>query len=256
MIPPFNILTFDEKRPIDVLRPNSKSRFFLTCDHASATIPSVLDNLGLSKDTLLHHIGWDIGALGVAKELSTILGATLIWQNYSRLVIDCNRMLKHPSLIPRTSETTEILGNLQITDKERHQRICEFYNPYHLQIKKLLDKRSKAGVETIFISIHSFTPIYLGIQRPWELGILHSDDAAYSHAILDFITRETNIKVGDNEPYKIEEKDCTIPSHAIARNLPNTLFEVRQDLIASDESQKFWGAKLAEILTATARYAV
>jgi predicted N-formylglutamate amidohydrolase len=203
-------------------------------------------------EILQRHIGWDIGALGVAKELSKILDATLVWQNYSRLVIDCNRMLKHPSLIPKKSETTAIPGNLQITDKERRQRIDEFYNPYHLKIKMLLDARRKAGIETIFISIHSFTPIYLRYQRPWELGVLHSSDASYSHSVLDFISRKTNLKVGDNEPYKIDEKDCTIPTHALARKLPNTLFEVRQDLITSNKDQQSWGAQLAEILTATA----
>ncbi len=248
---PLKILSSSEESPIGILRPHSKNKFFLTCDHASPNIPAALCGLGLSKDELHRHIGWDIGALGVAKELSKRLDATLVWQNYSRLVVDCNRVLKHPALIPQESETTPILGNININEAEKQQRISEFYTPYHLKIKTLLDTRIEEGLETIFVCVHSFTPVYLGYQRPWELGVLYSDDAVYSHSILDWLSRETNIKIGDNEPYQIDKKDCTIPLHALKRGLPNTLFEIRQDLIASSADQLSWGKTLGEILAET-----
>jgi predicted N-formylglutamate amidohydrolase len=245
------ILSPADENPVGTLRPDSRKKFFLTCDHASASIPAALCNLGLSKNELQRHIGWDIGALGVAKELSKRLDATLVWQNYSRLVVDCNRVLEHPGLIPQESEATSILGNINITEEERRQRISEFYNPYHLKIKTLLDTRTEEGLETIFISIHSFTPVYLGQQRPWDLGVLYSDDVVYSHSILDRLSHETNLRIGDNEPYQIDEKDCTIPLHALKRGLRNTLFEIKQDLITSTEHQISWGKKLSQILVET-----
>jgi predicted N-formylglutamate amidohydrolase len=165
--------------------------------------------------------------------------------------VDCNRVLEHPGLIPQESEATSILGNTNITEEERRQRISEFYNPYHLKIKTLLDTRTKEGLETIFISIHSFTPVYLGQQRPWDLGVLYSDDVVYSHSILDRLSRETNLRIGDNEPYQIDEKDCTIPLHALKRGLRNTLFEIKQDLITSTKHQISWGKKLSQILVET-----
>ena len=245
------ILSPADENPVGTLRPDSRKKFFLTCDHASSSIPAALYNLGLSKNELQRHIGWDIGALGVAKELSKRLDATLVWQNYSRLVVDCNRVLEHPGLIPQESEATSILGNINITKEERRQRISEFYNPYHLKIKTLLDTRTEEGLETIFISIHSFTPVYLGQQRPWDLGVLYSDDVVYSHSILDRLSHETNLRIGDNEPYQIDEKDCTIPLHALKRGLRNTLFEIKQDLITSTEHQISWGKKLSQILVET-----
>jgi predicted N-formylglutamate amidohydrolase len=245
------ILSSSDQDPIGILRPDSRTKFFLTCDHASSNVPEALCDLGLSKDELQRHIGWDIGALGVAQELSKRLDATLVWQKYSRLVVDCNRVLEHPGLIPKESETTPILGNINITEEERHQRISEFYTPYHLKIKTLLDTRTEEGLETIFISVHSFTPIYLGHQRPWDLGVLYSDDVVYSHSILDRLSRETDLRIGDNEPYKIDEKDCTIPLHALKRGLRNTLFEIKQDLITSTAHQISWGKKLSEILAET-----
>ncbi|MBT6192085.1 MAG: N-formylglutamate amidohydrolase [Proteobacteria bacterium] len=246
------ILSSADENPVGILRPDSRKKFFLTCDHASSSIPPALCDLGLSKNELQRHIGWDIGALGVAQEISKRLDATLVWQNYSRLVVDCNRVLKHPGLIPQQVEATSILGNINITEEERRQRISEFYNPYHLKIKRLLDTRTEEGLETIFISIHSFTPVYLGHQRPWDLGVLYSDDVAYSHSVLDRLSRETNLRIGDNEPYQIDEKDCTIPLHALKRGLRNTLFEIKQDLITSTAHQISWGKKLSQILVETA----
>ena len=85
-----------------------KSAFLLVCDHYGRQIPPQLGDLGLPGDELTRHIAWDIGIAGVAERLSDLLGAHLIAQRYSRLVIDCNRPPSAESSIPLVSENTTI----------------------------------------------------------------------------------------------------------------------------------------------------
>src|ERR1700759_722366 len=67
------------------------SKFVIVVDHASARIPAALHGLRLPAAELARHIAWDIGALALAERMAAALDAPLIAQNYSRLVIDCNR---------------------------------------------------------------------------------------------------------------------------------------------------------------------
>src|SRR5271156_1155554 len=85
-----------------------RSPFLFTCDHYGRLIPRSLGDLGLPAGELSRHIAWDIGIAGVADALSKHLGAHLIAQRYSRLVIDCNRPPAAPGSIPRISEATTI----------------------------------------------------------------------------------------------------------------------------------------------------
>ena len=54
--------------------PGGASEIVLVCEHASKKLPAALGNLGLGEKELASHIGWDIGALGVARRLSETLG--------------------------------------------------------------------------------------------------------------------------------------------------------------------------------------
>ncbi|MGE4077113.1 MAG: N-formylglutamate amidohydrolase, partial [Reyranella sp.] len=50
----------------------------LLCDHASNAVPQALGTLGISEQELSRHIGWDIGGLDAAIELSKVLDAPLV----------------------------------------------------------------------------------------------------------------------------------------------------------------------------------
>ena len=76
-----------------VYNADATSPFLLVADHAGNLIPRALGRLGLAAAELQRHIGWDIGIAGLGRLLADALDATLIRQNYSRLVIDCNRPL-------------------------------------------------------------------------------------------------------------------------------------------------------------------
>jgi predicted N-formylglutamate amidohydrolase len=54
--------------------------------------------------------------------------------------------------------------------------------------------------------------------------------------------------VGDNEPYRMDTVDFTVPHHAMKRGLDYLELEVRQDLIADEEGQAAVADRLARWL--------
>ncbi|MFT4563455.1 MAG: putative N-formylglutamate amidohydrolase [Gammaproteobacteria bacterium] len=245
------LLNLHEPPPVIVERPAGRSRLFFSCDHASNRIPEALGNLGLPSDELERHIAWDIGAAGVARHLSRQLDATLVLQNYSRLVVDCNRPQDHEQLIPALSEATEIPGNQDLTLAHRAQRVSEIFMPYHESITTLLDERAENGRATAFVAVHSFTPSYLEQSRPWHIGILCRHDMRMADFLRKQLQTGSAWCIGENEPYQIDGKDYGIPMHAENRELPHVLIELRQDLIATETGQYEWAQLLTPILQAS-----
>lgn len=243
-----SLLRKHEPQAVAVERHDASSPFFITCDHASNKIPESLGTLGLEDAELKRHIAWDIGAAEVSKSLSRQLNATLVMQNYSRLVIDCNRPHDHEHLIPAFSEATNIPGNRDVTERARASRIDEIFTPYHDAITDLMDQRQGRAESTVFVAIHSFTPNYHGRQRPWDIGILYRDDCRLADPMLAELNTDKSICVGDNEPYQIDHKDYGIPVHAEARGIAHVLIEIRQDLISSPAGQQAWAKRLGELL--------
>jgi predicted N-formylglutamate amidohydrolase len=228
--------------------PAGASPFLLTCDHYGRTIPRRLGDLGLPAGELTRHIAWDIGIAGVAEALAKHLGAHLIAQRYSRLVIDCNRPPQTPGSIPRLSEATTIAGNDGLAREAAAARRQAIFEPYHRRTAEVIDRRLRDGVPTVLVSLHSFTPVYAGEIRPWHIGTLYHRDTRLPPLLLKFLRAEADLVVGDNEPYAVsDETDYTIPVHGEARGLMNTGIEIRQDLIADQAGQRQWADRLARI---------
>ena len=246
------LLQRHEPEPVSVERETSTSPFFLICDHASNRMPERLGRLGLEAEDLNRHIAWDIGAAGVARHLSERLDATLVLQNYSRLVIDCNRPPESPELITVHSEATPVPENSGLSAVDRKARQSEIYTPYHERITTLLNARA-SKCPTLFVSVHSFTPVYLGRSRAQHIGVLYDRDRRVAELMLEGLYADNTICVGDNEPYKLDDGDYGIPLHAEGRNLPYVLFEIRQDLIDDEAGQRAWAARLAALLQDAAK---
>jgi predicted N-formylglutamate amidohydrolase len=228
-----------------------RSPFLLTCDHYGRLFPRVLGDLGLPESELARHIAWDIGVAGVADLLSKALDAHLIAQRYSRLVIDCNRPPQSPNSIPRISEATLIPGNEGLTRAAAEARRANVFDPYHRRIGEAIEHRMQAGFPTVLVSLHSFTPVYAGIARPWHVGTLYHRDTRLPPLLLAALRAQGDLVVGDNEPYAVsDETDYTIPVHGEARGLMNTGIEIRQDLIADIAGQRQWADRLANVLGA------
>jgi len=235
--------------PVQQYNAAGRSPFLLICDHYGRLIPKALGDLGLEESELTRHIAWDIGIAGVADTLSKQLDAHLMVQRYSRLVIDCNRPPHVASSIPRISDATTIPGNEGLSSAAAAIRRREIFDPYHRRIGEVIGERLRDRRSTVLIALHSFTPVYAGIARPWHIGTLYHRDARLPPLLLKLLRAEPDLVVGDNEPYAVsDETDYTIPVHGEARGLINTGIEIRQDLISDQAGQQQWAERLARIL--------
>jgi predicted N-formylglutamate amidohydrolase len=246
---PKNLLAADEPAPVSVHNAGGASAFLLVADHAGKLIPRALGRLGVAEAELKRHIAWDIGIAGLGRMLADALDSTLIQQNYSRLVIDCNRPLDAASSIPDISESTAIPGNAGLDRADRLARATEIFQLYHGRIEAELDRRQKAGAATALIALHSFTPVFKGATRPWHAGVLYQRDPRLAHRLKALLNAEVGLFVGDNAPYMVTDaSDYTIPVHGERRGLPHVLIEIRQDLIGDETGQRAWATRLARLL--------
>lgn len=236
--------------PVRVVNPQGASPYVLLCEHASAFIPRDMGGLGLGAQDLARHIAWDIGAAAVAEDLAQRLGAPLLLAGYSRLLIDLNRPVGSGTSIPEVSETTAIPGNRNLTASERARRVSLYFEPFQAAVRRLLDLRQKAGTPTAIVGIHSFTPVYKGVARPWHAGILYRAATGFGHALAEALGGPDHA-IAENEPYQIDDdSDYTVPVHGEARGLDAVLVEIRQDLIAGEAGQRQWAARLGAALGA------
>lgn len=246
--PSTELLSGEEPGPFGALNEGAASPFLLIGDHAGELVPLKLNALGLPPEAFLRHIALDIGVAGLGERVAGLLGAEFLRQRYSRLVIDCNRSPDAEDAIPQVSDGVEIPGNAALTDEAREARIASIFRPYHAAISAALDRRTAAGLGTVLVSLHSFTPVMSGVRRPWRMGVLHQDDSRFSAAMLDLLRGELGDEAGDNEPYRMDQIDHTVPFHRAGREIDYLEIEVRQDLLESAEGQERIATLLARLL--------
>jgi predicted N-formylglutamate amidohydrolase len=243
------LLAADEPAAFHEFQIDGRSDFIIVADHAGARIPRRLANLGLPASELQRHIAWDIGALSVARHVAQIIDAPLVAQNYSRLVIDCNRDPRMPTSIPCISELCEIPGNIGLSAAEIAARRAEIFDPYHRRIRELLDGRQASGRRVILVAQHTMTDVYKGDRRAMHAAVLYNRDRRFAGVVLEMLRREPHLLIADNEPYFVsDETDYTIPHHAEARSLLHVEIEIRQDLVSDAAGQTEWAARIARVL--------
>jgi predicted N-formylglutamate amidohydrolase len=99
------------------------------------------------------------------------------------------------------------------------------------------------------LGIHSFTPVFLGVARPWQAGVLYGEATGFGRALIEGLRQDPALTVGDNQPYRIDvAEDYTVPVHGDARGNPAALIEVRQDLLADAAGVEAWALRLAPVL--------
>ncbi len=246
----------DQRAPFEIVNRGGNSPYLLICEHASGWIPPEYDGLGLNAADLARHIAWDIGAANVARDLSRRLDASLILAGASRLLIDLNRPVGAASSIPKISEATEIPGNTGLDDAERLKRAETWFHPFNSAVTGLIDERLAAGQPTKLVAVHSFTPIFHGVVRPWDAGILYRRSQEFGGRLVEALGGKA-ARIAHNQPYQIDdETDYTVPHHGEARGLDAVLVELRQDLIAEGQGAAIWAQRLAQSLAALANGAV
>jgi predicted N-formylglutamate amidohydrolase len=226
----------------------------IVCDHASNRIPEFWGDLGLSPAALETHIAWDPGALPISRRLAALLDAPLIFATASRLVIDVNRPLDSPALIPAISETTLIPANASLTAADRLRRIESIYEPYHAAVDRLIEEvvaeRAVASLHSpVVVAIHTFTPVFKAVKRPWQVGIIYDADDRLGHFMLARLSVDRTLAIAQNKPYApSEEVYFTLERHALERGLMNVMIEIRNDEVRTRESQDVWAERIAEAM--------
>ena len=240
----------DEDEVVEVINPSGAGAFVIVCEHASNFIPAEFDALGLDEAAQASHIAWDPGALAVAKTLSARLDAPLVAQRVSRLLYDCNRPPEAASAVPEISEIYPVPGNAGLSPADRQARADRFYAPFRDTLSACIDRRIEAGCAPAIITVHSFTPVYKGVRRQTELGILHDSDTRFADALLEATKTGRELKVERNQPYgPADGVTHTLVVHGIARGLCNVMLEIRNDLLGTAACQTEIGEWLARCVS-------
>lgn len=222
----------------------------ILCDHASRHIPDELHDLGLGAPETISHIAWDIGAAGIAEALSDTFDAPAVFSPASRLVVDCNRQLEDPDLIPERSAGIVIPGNQGLDTQARARRIARWFRPYHEAIESVLIERERRAAASIVLSIHSMTANLAGSPRPWPIAFSSDADRSLVQPMLEYLRQSRGIDAGDNQPYSMDPAiDYTIPFHAVRRGLPYLQVEFQQEQVQSLAGQFRWARIFATALS-------
>ena len=228
-------------------RENGQGAFLILCDHASNHIPDRYGDLGAGAEVLASHAAWDPGALDVARGLAERLDAALVYSTVSRLVADCNRVEDAPDIFPAVCERHEIPGNRGLDADARMERVLSVHAPYHALIEEVLDDRAD---ESTLVAIHSFTPVYQGERRPWEIGVLFDENRALADRVLARLGARGGLTIGRNQPYSpADGVYYTLARHGTAHGRPAVMIEIRNDLIRDEEGVARWVEILADALT-------
>jgi len=236
-----------ETPPYEIINADSSNDMLLVCDHASRKVPESLHDLGLPTFEFDRHIAYDIGTEKVTRNLSRALDCTAVLARFSRLVLDVNRPPGHPESIPEVSDGTEVPANLGLSEAEKDQRVESLHDPYHDAIGHALAHIWNRGRPPALFSVHSFTPLFGGTIRPWDVGVLWKHDPRLAVPLMEKL-RAHGLNVGDNEPYSGLDLAYTIDVHGGAAGLANCVIEINQDQVFTEAGIERWSAILIESL--------
>lgn len=219
----------DEPAPVEVLNADSGIPLVLVCDHASARFPRSVGDLGVSAEVRRSHLAVDIGAAAVARHVAANLGVTAVLAGYSRLVVDCNRYPEDALAFLEFGDGVAIVGNRKLSAAHKQERIEHIFKPYHRAIEAQVARLARLGQGPAVVGIHSFTPVFEGVPRPWDIGVLWDSDGAMADILMRKL-EASGLVVGDNQPYSGAARlNYTLKRHGAALGLPHACIEMRQD---------------------------
>tara|TARA_A100000171_G_scaffold43723_1_gene45959 strand:+ start:237 stop:1025 length:789 start_codon:yes stop_codon:yes gene_type:complete len=237
--------------PFELIHPDGGLDILLLCDHASNAVPDGYGTLGLPATEFHRHIAYDIGTAPLVRDVSRRLCCPALLGTSSRLLIDLNRGVDDPTIVMKLSDGSIIPGNADVdlyrNEPEFQRRVALFHQPYHDAVAAQIARVRALGRVPVIVSVHSFTPSWRGVARPWEVGVLWDLDDRLARPMMAAFDAEGFV-VGDNLPYIGFLKNDTLYRHGTAQGLPHVLLEIRQDLIDTEAKQQVWAARLEKML--------
>ena len=240
-----------DHKPFEILDGDYDKAMVLLADHATNIVPEPYARLGLPESAFSRHIAYDIGVEALTRRLARSLGVPAVLSRFSRLLIDPNRGEDDPTLVMKISDGAIIPGNYPLSPEERERRLNLFHRPYHRAVSETIARAAKtSGRAPLVISLHSYTPVWTNVPRPWHAAILWDSDFRASGQLIARLREAGDILVGDNEPYDGALKNDTLYRHCTLNGTPHTLLEVRQDLIGDEAGVESWAQRLHPIFAA------
>lgn len=185
----------------------------LSSEHGVNNIPNKYANLFTPYQDLLEtHRGIDIGSLDLAIYLHQHLPADFVQAQVSRLLIDCNRSLKHPQCFSEISIT--------LPNSEKKAIMETYYLSYRNKIKQLIEETIAQDQIILHLSIHSFTPIWQDAIRTTDIGLLYDPRRRLEKYIAKQL--QNNIKA-KNSPFRIR---MNYPYKGISDGFTTTLRKI------------------------------
>lgn len=228
---------------------HGRAPVLLVADHASPFFPAAMNQLGLANWVLERHVAWDIGSDQLARCLADALDAQAVLAGFSRLIVDANRKPDDPTAFAEVSDGIAIPGNIDLDEAQKALRMQSFFKPYHGAIATRLNRFRSQQIVPAFISIHTCTPVFDRVVRPWHIGVMWDRDPRIAVPLMENLRAMDGVCIGDNEPYSGRHPhDFTVDFHAEPAGLPHVGIEVRQDLVSDDRGARKWAGILAAAL--------
>ena len=235
--------------PFMTYNDHGRAPVLIVADHASPFFPAAMNQLGLADWVLEQHVAWDVGSDQLTRFLADELDVQAVLAGFSRLIVDPNRKLDDPTAFIEVSDGIAIPGNLELDEEQKALRVQSFFRPYHDAITARLERFEARDIVPALISVHTCTPVFDRIVRPWHVGVMWDCDPRIPVPLMERLSRMDGVCIGDNEPYSGRHPhDFTIDYHAEPAGLPHVGIEVRQDLVSEEAGARHWAAVLAEAL--------
>ena len=237
----------------DIARDSAHSApgVIVLCEHASNRMLPPWTEAGA--ELRASHAASDPGALGLALALGPLLaqtcgGAEVIHAPFSRLIYDLNRSPERPDTCPVQSETHRIAMNEGLTPPERLARMERLYLPFHDLVRARVARALVLGARPAIVTVHSFSPVWHGVARKVEFGVIHDDLPALAREIVAQAAG-LGLVTDLNAPYSAADHVThTLRLHALPYGLENAMLELRNDLIGSPDAQARMALLLAPAL--------
>ena len=224
----------------------------LPCEHARAALPREYRSLGLRRADIREHIGWDIGAYEVQREVARRLPAPFVASRWSRLLVDCNRGGDDATLIVRSSDGVVVPANARVSAAERRRRLRDYYEPYHRAVDRMIRRARRAAGErpVRLLSLHSFTPVLAGSERRFEIGVLFDEHEELARELGSALKR-IGYRVRYNEPYSGRAGLIySARRHGNAHAIDYVELEINNRLIRTPVGQRRLGRDVAAAISA------
>ena len=206
-------------------------RLLLTCEHASRRLPAPWRWPDEDRWIVGTHWSFDLGAADITRELAGALGCPALLARFSRLLVDPNRDPASPTLFRGDAEGSALALNAAIDDDERERRLSGYYHPYHQQIDRALAVFTEAAI----LAIYTFTPVYEGVERTVEIGVLYDRHPELAQAFARELRRR-GWRSALNDPYSGHEGFAYSPErHGAERQRPALELEIRQDIAVDSQ---------------------